>query len=198
MQTENTKLNVYGSNPAEVSANNDYISWGYWAIKVKNNPEDLLSTINFWVAGTDTSTAATHISGLVADTVTTTSYTFSGKALGTVNDNGAYALDPINDATNNVRLSFDFGGGSNALNSNSFIQFTANGKYWSLVPTITTPTVTAGTFKDTLTGSASSLGAATGTINGQFYGAPAQAVGGTFQATAGSANAYGVFKAVRP
>lgn len=194
MQTENTKLNVYGSNPAEVSANNDYISWGYWAIKVKNNPEDLLSTTNFWVGGTDASTAATYITNIVAPT----SYTFSGKALGTVNDNGTYAIDPINDSTNNVRLSFDFGGGSNALNSNSFIQFTANEKYWSLVPTIATPTVTTGIFNDTLTGSASSLGAATGTLNGQFYGTSAQAVGGTFQATAGSASAYGIFKAVRP
>ena len=85
--------------------------------------------------------------------------------------------------------------------SYSWIRFTANGKDWDLTPTLTSPTVTSGTFSDSLTGTVtqgqSSTAITSGAIQGKFYGNQAQAVGGTFNATTGTSTAFGVYKAAR-
>lgn len=164
---------------------NDYVSWGYWM----NSSQD----IHTWVAGKDALAAAQYLATLPVNS----SYTYTGKVLGSVVDTGT--LYGITDSANSVVLKFNFGSGANGLVSNeSHINFTANNKLWSLSPS---GGGTGGTFSGTLSNTAtmdSSLGTATGSIKGQFFGNQAQAVGGTFNATTTNAHAIGVFKVVRP
>jgi len=180
---------------ADNTISNDYVSWGYWAINSSDSTQ-LTTKKNYWVGGSqaDADAAISHIAGLT----TNTQYTYAGKVLGDVEEAGLpYTIDS---STSNVQLKFDFGGGVNALNSASFINFIANGKQWNLQPTLTTPTVTNGTFSGGLTGTVtttSSTPVTSGAIQGQFYGDQAQAVGGTFNAATSTAAAVGVFKATR-
>lgn len=180
IQTENTYAN-------------DYVSWGYWAIKA-NDDTKLLPTKNYWVAGKDSDAAIAHIATLPANT----HYIYTGKVLGSVEEGGV-SYNIATD-TSSVQLKFDFGGGTNTLFSGanySWIRFTANGKDWDLAPTLNTPTITDGKFSDSLTGTVLSTPITSGAIQGKFYGNQAQAVGGTFNATTGTSTAVGVYKAVR-
>lgn len=180
IQTENTYAN-------------DYVSWGYWAIKA-NDDSKLLPTKNYWVAGKDSDAAIAHIATLPANT----HYIYTGKVLGSVEEGGV-SYNIATD-TSSVQLKFDFGGGPNALfndPSYSWIRFSANGKDWDLAPTLNTPTITDGKFSDSLSGTVSSIPITSGAIQGKFYGNQAQAVGGTFNATTGTSTAFGVYKAVR-
>lgn len=176
---------------------NDYVSWGYWAVN-SSDTSQLTTKRNYWVGGsqTDADAAISHIAGL-----SSTHYTYTGKVMGDVEEAGSF--NAIDSATSSVQLKFDFGGGTNALYSDpsfSWIRFSANGKQWDLKPTLTTPTVTNGTFSDGLTGTVTAelaVPVTTGAIQGKFYGNQAQAVGGTFNAATATATAIGVFKAVR-
>lgn len=181
------------------SESNDYVSWGYWAINSTDSSQ-LTTKRNYWVGGSqaDANAAISHIAGLPANT----HYIYNGKVLGDVEEAG-WRHTIVNDASNSVQLKFDFGGGTNSLYNDpnySWIRFTANDKQWDLKPTLTTPTVTNGTFSDGLTGTVTSTAVVpvtTGNIQGKFYGAQAQAVGGTFNAATSTAIAVGVFKAIR-
>lgn len=181
----------------EKTYENDYVSWGYWAMKVYDDTK-LLSTKNYWVAGVDAGDAATHIATRPANT----HYIYTGKVLGSVAEGGVFYN--IASDTSSVQLKFNFGGGANSLYNDasySWIRFSANGKDWDLAPTLTAPTVTSGAFSDSLTGTVtqgqSSTAITSGAIQGKFYGNQAQAVGGTFNATTGTSTAFGVYKAVR-
>ena len=181
----------------DTTVNNDYVSWGYWAATEVDGNATLMTGTNYWVAGKDAAAAATYITNL-----SPTSYTYTGKALGSVLDGGSFTIDPTNDATNQVVLKFNFGSGSNAIDgANSWIKFTANSKLWHLQPD--TVGGTAGDFAGNLiTGgdmNGGLSGVTSGVTKGKFYGDAAQALGGTFKASTGSgASALGVFKAVRP
>ncbi|WP_263832461.1 FecR domain-containing protein [Sulfurospirillum oryzae] len=184
MQTDNTYAN-------------DYVSWGYWAMKV-NDDSTLLPTMSYWVAGKDAASASAYVTTKIGD-ATTTNYTYNGHVIGSVIDGGnSYNIDPT---TNNaIALNFDFGGGCGSLSSGS-IQFQTSQ---------TTPQVwSANLFSTSASGSgfAASEGeiSINGTpsntsitsVKGQFYGSSAQAVGGTFKLKADSQTAIGVFKAVK-
>lgn len=183
------------------SESNDYVSWGYWAVHSTDETK-LKHGGTYWVAGTDTNATAaiSHISGLPANT----HYIYQGKVLGSVEEGGTtYAI--ANGASNSVQLKFDFGGGAGSIYNDlsySWIKFEANGKQWELKPTLSTPTVTGGTFGDTLSGTVTQGGTPTtitsGAMKGKFYGNQAQAIGGTFNANTATSTALGVFKAVRP
>lgn len=185
MQTENTYTN-------------DYISWGYWAINSSDSSK-LTTKKNYWVGGIDSDAclAETYISGLA----TSTHYFYTGQVIGDVEEAGLHYT--IDSSTSSVQLKFDFGGGTNSLYNDasySWIRFSANGKQWDLKPTLTTPTVTSGTFSDGLTGTVTSglvAPVTSGAIKGKFYGDEAQAVGGTFTAATAASKAVGVFKAVK-
>jgi hypothetical protein len=185
-------------NATQIKSNstytNDYVAWGYWSSpEVDGNQTLVASESNYWVAGKDAAAAAAHIDRLIANPFTTT-YNYNGRVLGHVLEDGVeYPIDSLNST---VSLAFDFGGGSNALDSgSSTIGFTANSQTWTLAPN--TVAVSSGKFSTSLTGDGSALDSPTGTIAGQFFGNSAQAVGGTFKADALSKQAIGVFKAVR-
>jgi hypothetical protein len=176
---------------------NDFVSWGYWAIKA-NDDTKLLETKNYWVAGKDSDGAITYITTLPANT----HYIYTGKVLGSVTESGV-SYNIASD-TSSVQLKFNFGGGANSLYNDasySWIRFTANGKQWDLTPTLNSPTVTYGEFSDSLTGTVTQgqtpTAITSGAIQGKFYGSHAEAVGGTFKATSGTSTASGVYKAVR-
>jgi len=179
---------------------NDYVSWGYWEtvdmLDDDNNSIALENNDNLWVAGKNAVEAATFISNLIEDSTTTT-YAYSGKALGYVldaNDN-KYTMDSAN---SDVYLEFDFGGGSGSLKDTSYIKFTANSENWELKD-FGSGSVNSGKFSDT--GSVyignDSISNSESAFQGRFYGDEAQAVGGAFNATANGEKAIGVFKATR-
>ena len=178
---------------------NDYVSWGYWAVNSQDSSK-LTNTQNYWVGGSqaDADAAILYIAGLA----TPEYYIYTGKVLGNVEEAGI-RYDIADNAANSVQLKFDFGGGTNSIyhdSSYSWIKFSANDKLWNLKPTLTTPTVTNGTFSDGLTGTVTgelAIPVTAGAIKGKFYGDQAQAVGGTFNAATATATAVGVFKAVR-
>lgn len=181
----------------EKTYENDYVSWGYWAMKV-NDDTKLLPTKNYWVAGVNAGDAITHIAGLPANT----HYVYTGKVLGSVAEGGVFYT--IASDTSSVQLKFNLGGGANSLYNDpsySWIRFSANGKDWNLAPTLNSPTVTYGEFSDSLTGTVtqgqSSTAITSGAIQGKFYGTNAEAVGGTFNATTGTSTAFGVYKATK-
>lgn len=187
MQTENTYAN-------------DYVSWGYWAMKMNDNSK-LLPTTNYWVAGKDDAAANTHITSLIGNINTPiTSYTYNGNVIGTVsNGSNSYSINPtINNA---VRLNFDFGGGCGSLTNSSYIKFQTNQaipQLWQITPS---GSVTSGSFSINNTGNVIVYNAGNSnsysTINGKFYGSSAQTVGGTFSAGSGLNQATGVFKAAK-
>jgi hypothetical protein len=176
---------------------NDYVSWGYWALK-KNDDSILQATTNTWVAGKDADLAHSYVFSLI-NSDGTTSYSYNGHVIGSVNDGTtSHAIDPT---TNNaVALNFDFGGGSALLRDTSSIQFQTSQttpQTWNIRPS---GSVSGGTFSiDSATVTVDDLTTNNGTtsLKGSFYGDSAQAVGGTFKSTVGANTATGVFKAVR-
>jgi len=187
MQTDNTYTN-------------DYVSWGYWAMK-SNNDSKLLSSTNYWVAGkdVDANTANNYITTKIGETATT-SYAYNGHVIGSVND-GTTSYN-INPSTNNeVKLNFNFGAGSGSLLNTSYIQFKTDQttpQTWKISPS---GTIEGGSFnlqqEANVAINGTTTNASLSTIRGQFYGNSAQAVGGTFSATSGINTATGVFKAVK-
>jgi len=176
---------------------NDYVSWGYWAIKL-NDDSKLLITKNYWVAGKDEAAANTQIASFISGSAQ--SYTYSGHVIGSVNDGAnTYAIDPT---TNNaVTLNFNFGAGSGSLNNSSSIQFQttqATPQVWQITPS---GTVGGGSFTvqngNNVAIDGTTLSSSASTIKGTFYGSGAQAIGGTFSAVSGTNTALGVFKAVK-
>lgn len=173
-----------------------------------NDSSKLLATKNYWVAGVDETAAGTHLAPLIADTVSTTSYTYNGNVLGYVQEDGSgikHDIDPTNN--NTVKLYFDFGGGTNSLKNTSFIKFQTTQvtpQSWKISPT---GPVASSSFVVTNTNSVKintilqdgSIGTSpsTSVVNGKFYGDSAQAVGGTFIAETQTHTAVGVFKAVK-
>lgn len=174
------------------TATNEYVSWGYWQVSNDGNPSSIL---NFWVAGIDATSAATHVAGL-----TSTSYTYTGKSIGYVYDSSSSSYKGIDETNNNiVSLKFDFGSGT-PINSSSYIQFQTNGttpEVWkldNLGGCLGTGTFTATSNVTINNGQPMSEA---GNIHGDFYGNQAQALGGSFKAAVDTKTAIGVFKAVR-
>ncbi|QIR76008.1 FecR domain-containing protein [Sulfurospirillum diekertiae] len=187
MQTENTYTN-------------DYVSWGYWAMKI-NNDSKLLSSTNYWVAGknVDADTANNYITTKIHET-SATSYAYNGHVIGSVSDRvNNYSINPTNN--NDVKLNFNFGAGSGSLLNTSYIQFQTNQatpQTWKIFPS---GTIEGGSFnlqkEANVAINGTTNNASLSTIRGQFYGNEVQVVGGTFSATAGTNTATGVFKAVK-
>jgi hypothetical protein len=131
---------------------------------------------------------------------TTTSYTYNGSVTGSVS-NGESQHQIDKHKGNDVKLDFDFGGGSGALKNTSYIKFQTNEtnpQAWQISP--------SGTFDGTrfmlnnnnnvaINGITNTT--STSTIDGTFQNDHAKKVNGTFSATSGSNTATGVFKAVR-
>jgi hypothetical protein len=181
--------NTNGWIQSENTVTNEYVSWGYWQVDTAGTPKPIL---NFWVAGTNP-TQSPPGSG--------TTYTYTGKSIGYVYDNSSNSYIGIDAVNNNVvSLTFDFGA-QNPLSSSSYIQFQTNAatpEVWKL-DGLTQQSFGNGTF--------SAVGPVyingqeavehLSHVNGTFYGDTAQAVGGSFQATAPDKTAIGVFKAVK-
>jgi len=178
---------------------NDYVSWGYLAMKI-NDDSTLLPTTNYWVAGKDATAANNHVVSLIESGDMPATYSYNGHVIGSVSDgSNSYSINPT--TNNEVKLNFDFGGGNGSLASTSYIKFQtsqAMPQSWQINPS---GCVEGGSFFITNTGSVAINNATNGdsysTIKGQFYGSSAQAVGGTFSATSGANKATGVFKAVK-
>ena len=177
---------------------NDYVSWGYWAVKLDDDSK-LLATSNYWVAGVNADVAKNHIDSLIANNSTTT-YAYQGHVIGTVNDGtNSYAINPTKN--NAVALNFDFGAGTGTLKNSSYITFQTTAstpQRWFITPS---GSMTNGNFSFQNNGNVAINGvtntSSSSALHGQFYGTSAQAVGGTFSATSGSNTATGVFKAIR-
>lgn len=178
----------------DATVNNDYVSWGYWAATEVDGNATLMAGTNLWVAGKDATAAAAFIETL--KTSNDIIYRYDGKVLGSVYD-GSWG-NIVDDVTNDVRLVFNFGNtASNAIDSGaSWVKFTAHSKLWNMTPSAAA--VNAGKFAGTLSGAAGASNDVSGVVNGQFFGTQAQALGGTFKATAdgGAAKALGVLKAI--
>jgi hypothetical protein len=177
----------------DASEPNDYVSWGYWGTKYPEF-EKAIASKNYWVAGKDAAAAATYIAGLTG----ITQYTYSGKVLGSVIENGT--MYDIDTAASNVSLKFDVGSTKAIIPAESSISFATistspSNRNWVLSPG--TASISIGKFTGTLTGTGGVDTVTTGAINGQFFGANAEGVGGTLKAIAGSSTALGVFKAVK-
>lgn len=179
----------------ENSYPNDYVTWGYWALKI-NDDTKLLPTTNYWVAGVDSDAADAYIKNIPQ----ATAYTYNGHVLGSVtNGANSYGIDPTNN--NAVVLTFDFGAGCDSLAAGSYIKFQTTQTTPQLWQVNVSGFTEGGSFMlhntanvaiNTITDTTSSS-----TIKGTFYGDNAQAVGGTFKATAGTSTASGVFKAIK-
>jgi len=161
----------------------------------------LLPTTNYWVAGVDTDAAAATIASLIAGEAVT-SYTYNGHVLGSVSDGShTYAIDATNN--NEVVFNFDFGGGAGSLRDSSYIKFQTEQttpQSWNIGVSATIPsdgTTFSATNSDTVKINNALQAGSSSTVTGQFYGTSAEAVGGTFKATAGTSTASGVFKAVK-
>ena len=192
--------NYKGWIQTENSYPNDYVSWGYWAVKAHDDSM-LLPTTNYWVAGVDTDAAAATIASLIAGEAVT-SYTYNGHVLGSVSDGShTYAIDATNN--NEVVFNFDFGGGAGSLRDSSYIKFQTEQttpQSWNIGVSATIPsdgTTFSATNSDTVKINNALQAGSSSTVTGQFYGTSAEAVGGTFKATAGTSTASGVFKAVK-
>ncbi len=178
----------------------DYVTWGYWGYKSDSNSSVVILP-STWVAGVE-SNASTFISMKIGDiNTTTTSYTYTGKAIGHVKEGAnVYAIDEVNN--NAVQLDFDFGGGAGSLKNTSYIQFKTNSatpELWRISPQ---GAVSAGGFSvsntDSVTIEGTAQSGSSSTVSGKFYGPDAASVGGAFNAYTPTKGAIGVFKAVRP
>ena len=173
---------------------NEYVSWGYWQYD-ENNQNSLLDGLNFWVGGVDPDGAKNYVAN------STATYTYTGKSIGYVYDSVADSYVGIDPTNNNiVSLTFDFGA-QNPLSSSSYIQFQTNAatpEVWKL-DGLTQQSFANGTFSATSPVYINGQEAVEhlSNVSGAFYGDEAQAVGGSFKATAPDKTAIGVFKAVR-
>lgn len=177
---------------SENTVTNEYVSWGYWQVDAAGTPKPIL---NFWVGGIN---PVTDIASL---NLTSNPYTYTGKSIGYVYDSVADSYVGIDPTNNNiVSLTFDFGSGT-PLDSSSYIQFQTNAatpEVWKL-DGLTQQSFANGTFSATSPVYINGQEAVEhlSNVSGAFYGDQAQAVGGSFQATAPDKTAIGVFKAVR-
>ena len=176
--------------PDEGGPASDYVSWGYWAAK-HHTPDGtqmlLPGDINYWVAGKNHDSAGLHLRGLLPGSNQRYAYQ-SNSVMGSIRE-GASVKDI---ARGSVRFAFDFGGGSASLvSSDSYLRFaTATGPEWNVSVNGGVVEALSGGFSATLDGGA-------GSAKGKFYGAEANAIGGTFNVTRGNQEATGVFKAPR-
>jgi|GEM_PF-1653673 len=180
-------------------ASDDYVSWGYWGYTDDVTNPTFTVIPSTWVGGMENN-ASGHIASLIASG-TTTSYTYNGHVIGYVNNgSGNYAMDTTS-SENQVKLDFDFGGGTDSLKNTSYIQFKTTEptpQIWKISPT---GSVSSTGFSISNTDSVSWGGTlqsgSASTVSGQFYGPNAESVGGSFSATAGGQGAIGVFKGAR-
>ncbi|MDD3342382.1 MAG: FecR domain-containing protein [Sulfurospirillaceae bacterium] len=194
-------VSISDSNISQLSSVSSPVSnvlWGKWTSTSDDNTTLLPTSENFWVAGkvADVATAASHIATIYNDLYTDTTYTYLGKSMGAVYNAGgqSFAIDPINDATNEVKLVFTFGNNAAPIKwPDSHIRFTANG-YWDITTYLGSANALAdGTFLAMLSGT----GSIGGNMSGSFYGANAGSLGGTFTANNSdtSSSAIGAFVA---
>lgn len=160
------------------------VGWGTWE-------QDGLS--GYWVGGTQTNDAATHIDSLISQNVV---YEYSGKVMGNVYDvNGVHS---INSASSSVNLTFLF----SDLAIEGQINFSAdNGSNWSLnLDQMQSDQYLSGNgFSSAMTGTANSSSVDYGGADGMFYGSNADSIGGYFDAESMAEGMFaeGVFKAVK-
>ncbi|AFL69810.1 FecR domain-containing protein [Sulfurospirillum barnesii] len=186
-------LGYFGTATSTDATASQYLSWGVWGTTQldENNPD--LETENYWVAGS-TRTPESKIEALMTHNTT---YTYTGKVLGKTYVGSSW--NAINTDTSNVNLIFNFGSTS-TINSASSITFSSSaGDNWVLKPNTSSITSSGFSFETSLGTNGGTIDVSNGSIHGQFFGANAQAIGGTIQACGDSCTnkAVGVFKAVR-
>lgn len=181
----------------EPLSGSEYVSWGVWGT-LSADTEDAyeqeqswLADQQYWVAGS-TITPESKIASLMNQTA---NYTYTGQVLGKTYNGSTWNL--IDTASSDVKMIFNFGRTS-TINSASYITFTSNGgDSWTLKPT-SSQVSTTGFHSSMASGTnGGSMNVTSGWMYGKFFGSDAQAVGGMFSASANSAQAVGVFKAVR-
>ena len=175
----------------------DSSSWGYWTADYGTENDAYVDPLSTWVAGVETQT-----SDITAAITAETQQVFNGKVLGYVEVNATGKIDKIdmNDSTNEVKLTFNFGDGVHNLDSaNSYIRFNSVdssdtiSSSWDMNMSTPSGSSTAN-FSGTLSGTNQS-----GNFNGKMYGSGIKSVGGNFDATNSSTSdkSYGVFKATK-
>lgn len=175
----------------------DSSSWGYWTADYGTENDAYVDPLSTWVAGVETQT-----SDITAAITAETQQVFNGKVLGYVEVNATGKIDKIdmNDSTNEVKLTFNFGDGVHNLDSaNSYIKFNSVDSAGSVSSSWDMNMDTGNGFTDanfsgTLSGTNQS-----GNFNGKMYGSGIKSVGGNFDATNSSTSdkSYGVFKATK-
>ncbi len=187
------------------NSDNDYVSWGYWE---QNPAEDttLSNEGNFWIAGKDAQKANDYVTSLIAQT-NHKNYTYNGNVLGIVKDKRdiTFKIDP--QTNNDVKLHFDFGGGTGALKEGSYIKFQTKENTPQVWKMDLKGSLSNGSFNISGTNNIRVNGTSydgsdvtkvsSSNIKGSFYGDKAQAVGGVFKAKIPNKTAIGVFKAKR-
>ncbi|MFA7090912.1 MAG: FecR domain-containing protein [Arcobacteraceae bacterium] len=175
----------------------DYSSWGYWtatAFDDQTTKDHLFYVDQYstWVAGEVTPTAT--IQDLINNS---TSYTYSGNVLGSINDGNRTAAIAM-DSMNNISLTIDFGAGTFSGTMN-FQEINSGGEWHATINSEGTSVISTSGFNTTnITGTGGSGDLTSGSIDGQFYGPNAQSVGGKFNlVNEDNLQASGVFKAKR-
>lgn len=185
---------MFDSNDNPMMSDDDS-SWGYWSADVGGNNDFHINPLSTWVAGIETATSV--MDGLLNGT--STDYIFNGKVIGFVkvtDGTNVTAIENIamDDTTNQVKMTFDLGGGTGSLKTGtneSFMKFSSASTSWNM--NMTTTSVNNSGFAGTMSGTGQ-----TGNFNGNFYGdGSLKSVGGNFDATQGNNSAQGVFKATK-
>ena len=184
--------------------NDDESSWGYWSASFEKesdiNPA-FINSYSTWVAGTQTSES------IVQNAINSNKkYNFYGKVIGSVYNGSTHEVIK-QDNTNLVKLKFDLGAGTNAMNGSN-IKFESSSTKWDV--NLTSSSISTTKFNADLETATSKLytpansGTAitdlTGKIEGKYFGTEdIKSVGGTFNFSGNSnqINASGVFKATK-
>ncbi|MEA2049740.1 MAG: FecR domain-containing protein [Campylobacterota bacterium] len=168
------------SGEAITNIEDETISWGHWA----DDPSKK------WVSGQKTDV---KVLNELRDASKSVKNPYNGQVMGTVNGTDDIKMD----STNQVQIDVELGDGKNSVDGTIVFE-TKAGQTWNSEFSGTTEGTTFQ--EDTLSGKGGQGGTNTitsGSVDGQFYGQNAEAVGGTFDLQAGKDRATGVFKATK-
>ncbi len=171
---------LQGAADPSVLCDCDYLSWGSWNASIDANGTTYGPDAGYWVVGQLSTSADLPLSGLA---------TYSGQAIGTVNDGGAV----LTGVTGSFTASVDFGTGLGSLQIDGF----AGRSFGDSNLDINSGSMLAWGFSGQLSDTAG--------LSGQYNAAfatdgvdPAAAMIGTFSAEDGAWSASGVFGGTRP
>ncbi len=168
--------NLHGwvvTTPDRDLATYDYTSWGEWQENLSKNTNNVTKSGAHWIAGRLTP----------ANEIPTNSVAnYNGKVLGLVDNGSVQSVKGVANLTANFS--------DRTLNGSFNNMKTANGNAWK------TLSVNAGWSAgvNSISGSLSGDGAS-GSVKGNFFGSNAKELGGSWQTTAGSEKAAGIFHA---